>query len=231
MNLKDLPVVLFQLELTRARLKIAELSAKSAEVEIYETICQNLVLVHFRIASFSVPKQPGVDLKVLSDLVLQSVRDLRNLSKKCYSGPVIENESELLDLLKRDNYNAKLGLSDIGVEGKFANLTSTDFLYLFLTLHNLLHSIAAQKRKLNSVSIYGSESGVRSVIRYSGLPISIGRLTSGEFSKESSYPDLNMHLLKKLSGELRSHRSIGGKNSMRLAIPLLTMKSFSIKLH
>ena len=221
MNLKDLPVVLFQLELTKARLKIAELSAKSAEMEIYENVCQNLVLVHFKLASYSILEQRDVDLKELSGLILQSVRDLRRLSRKCYTNSAIESETQLLDLLKGTNYILKLGLTNIKVEGLFGNLRNADFLYLFLTLHNLLTIIFAQKRKLTSVSVYGSASDVRCIINYSGLPINIGRLTSEGNRRRSQYPDTNFKLLRVFSGKVISSRSNARRKSVLLVIPVL----------
>ena len=221
MNLKDLTMVLFQLELTKARLKIAELSAKGAEMEIYETVCQNLVLVHFKLASFSILEQPDVDLKELSGLILQSVRDLRKLSRKCYSNSAIESETQLLDLLKGTNYILKLGLTNIKVEGLFENLRNADFLYLFLTLHDLLTIIFAQKRKLTSVSVYGSEAGVRCVINYAGLPINIGRLTSGGTRGGAQNPGTNFKLLRVFSGKVSSSRSIVRQKSVQLQIPVL----------
>jgi hypothetical protein len=222
MNLKVLPMILFQLELTKARLKIAELSAKSAEMQIYETVCQNLVLVHFKLASISLLEKPDTDIRELSGLILQSVRDLRKLSRKCFSASGVESESEFLDLLQGTNHVLKLGLSDIRVEGMFGRLTNEDFLYLFLNLHNLLVIIAAQKRKLNSVCVYGSASGVKCVVNYSGLPIHAGRLTSEHSSRRLISPDTNFKLFKSFAGKLVSNRSIAGKKNVQLEIPLLT---------
>jgi hypothetical protein len=221
MNLKDLPVVLFQHELTKARLKIAELSARSAEMQIYESVCQDLVMVHFKLASISILEKSTVDPKELSGLILQSVRNLRRLSKTCYSASAVENETQLLDLLKDANNILKLGITSISVEGVFRKLTNSDFLYLFLTLHNLFVVIAAQKRKLDSVCVYGSASGARCVINYSGLPINIGRLISGSFLRLSQKQDVNFKLLKSFEGKVISTRSITGKKSVQLIIPLL----------
>ncbi|RYE57512.1 MAG: hypothetical protein EOP48_05640 [Sphingobacteriales bacterium] len=221
MTLKDLPVVLFQLELTKAKLKIAELSAKSAEMQIYETVCQNLVLVHFKLASISTLEKPGINIEELSALVLKSVRDLKKLSKQYYSTLKVESETEFLDLLQGTNHILNLGLSEIRIEGEFERLTNADFLYTFLTLHNLLVVISGQKRKLNSVHVYGSNSGVRCVINYSGLPIHIGRLTSKNSSSHSKYPNTNFTLLKSFAGKLVSSHSIARKKNVQLEIPLL----------
>ncbi|HTE24188.1 hypothetical protein [Flavitalea sp.] len=221
MNLKDLPVVLFQHELTKARLKIAELSARSAELEIYESVCQNLVMVHFKLASIPILEQSTVDLKELSGLILQSVRDLRKLSKTCYAASDIESEAQLRDLLKVANFVLKLGISNIRMKGMFGRLTNTDFLYLFLILHNLLVIITKQKRRLNSICVYGSASDVRCVISYAGLPLNIGRLTSASPSLGSPYLKTNFKLLKSFDGKVMAGRSITRKKCVQLVIPML----------
>ncbi|RYG17016.1 MAG: hypothetical protein EOO07_12010 [Chitinophagaceae bacterium] len=221
MNLKDLPVVLFQHELTKARLKIAELAARTAEIEIYESVCQNLVMVHFKLAALAILEKQNGNLDHLSGLILDSVRDLKKVSKKCYAAENIENESQLMDLLKDANQVLKLGISDIRVEGMFGRLTNTDFLYFFLTLHNLLVLIASHKRKLDSICVHGSDEGARCIIEYSGLPINMGRLTSNASSGSSSLKENNFKLLKRFAGTVRSVRSVARKKSVQLMIPLL----------
>ena len=222
MNVKNLPVLLFHFELNKARLKIAELSARSAMMQIYETVCQNLVMAHFKVASASLQQQSNLDLNELSGMILQAVRDLKTLSKRSYAASGVESDMQLLDLLKAANDILNLGLLTIKIEGSFGHLRNTDFLCLFITLHDLLTTMVAHKRKPTSLHIYGSNAGSRCVINYTGYPIDVGRLMTKGSPAQTQSSDVNFQLLRAFSGKVVGRQSKARRKSVHVMIPLLT---------
>jgi len=189
--------LLYQHEVLRARHEIREYYLKRVTREVYENIGQVLSLVGLELGMV----EPGGDMIVkekverMEELVRQTIRDLRQMSRSFYKDLNGFAGDDLVDALRQELNLARIGSHPINIRivGDPIPITDGPGVILFRVLQEILTEVST-KAKLISVSAIYKEDTVSFIIHYQGDPVKWENV-----STNTEYiDDFNLNILKKI---------------------------------
>lgn len=163
---------LFQFEILQARLAIRELFLKTMVREIYDNIGQVLSLVRLQLNTlkYEADEISTENLNISGDLVGQSLRDLRHMSRHLFPDLELQKEGGLINFLETNlkiiGHELEEAISKAGIEQPMSHGLS---LIVFNIIQDLFIEIKQIKGKITTVNLHYKAETVIFDIAYKGV--------------------------------------------------------------